>query len=259
MLFTSYFGNHRNFPKHKRRVSIARSSPNGSFDEIRIDLAPTETLLRDFKDGKIDEAEYRFRYVKEVLDNLDPAEIEASLSNSILLCYEKTGEFCHRHILSEWLSFHGVNIEELPSHVKIAVVGSRGFSDNKYFFMLLDRLISHYPSVEFVSGGAVGADLLCRDYAGINNLKITEFLPDWEKYGKSAGYRRNKEIIDFCDICIAFWDGKSKGTKHSIGLAKKAGKKCYIVNYLSKKIDVVFADKAGVVQNQADAEKHLFS
>ena len=50
------------------------------------------------------------------------------------------------------------------------------------------------------------------------------FLPDWDKYGKSAGFIRNKLIINEADMVVAFWDGKSKGTKNSIDLAINAGK-----------------------------------
>lgn len=44
---------------------------------------------------------------------------------------------------------------------------------------------------------------------------------DWNKYGKSAGYKRNEQMAIYADACLAFWDGKSKGTKHMIGLAKR--------------------------------------
>jgi hypothetical protein len=46
----------------------------------------------------------------------------------------------------------------------------------------------------------------------------------WDVYGKSAGYRRNADIVKAADRIVAFWDGKSSGTKHTIKLAKQAGK-----------------------------------
>ena len=51
-----------------------------------------------------------------------------------------------------------------------------------------------------------------------------------DKYGKRAGFIRNCEMVDCCDGVVVFWDGKSKGTKHTIDYASKRGKPCIIVN-----------------------------
>ena len=76
---------------------------------------------------------------------------------------------------------------------------------------------------EFVSGGARGVDSFAESIVD-STVKKTIFKPDWDKYGKSAGFIRNKLIIDEADMVLAFWDGSSKGTKHSIDLAIAAGK-----------------------------------
>jgi hypothetical protein len=52
-------------------------------------------------------------------------------------------------------------------------------------------------------------------------LKI--FPAQWSIYGKGAGYIRNREMAQYADALIAFWDGKSKGTKNMIDEAKKQG------------------------------------
>lgn len=119
--------------------------------------------------------------------------------------------------------------------MKIAVVGSRDFKEIElikctmyYYFKEL-----HFGCAEkdtFISGGARGVDSLAEKEIDcmntIMNLKINKriFLPNWDKYGKSAGFIRNKFIVDEADIVLAFWDGSSKGTKHSIDLAVMAGK-----------------------------------
>jgi len=107
--------------------------------------------------------------------------------------------------------------------MKIAVVGSRGFKDVEFVRRTVGNIFN--PGDTLISGGAKGVDtyaeelidLLSSGLVGPYNKKI--ILPDWNKYGKSAGFIRNKLIIDEADLIIAFWDGTSKGTKHDIDLA----------------------------------------
>ena len=84
---------------------------------------------------------------------------------------------------------------------------------------------------EIVSGGAAGADSLGERYANYYNIPIKRFLPEWDKYGKRAGYLRNQTIIDNCDMVLAFWDGQSRGTADTIEKAKRAMKPTFIVYY----------------------------
>jgi ankyrin repeat protein len=76
----------------------------------------------------------------------------------------------------------------------------------------------HKDVVELLA--ASGADILGKQYAIDRKLNYIEFPADWNKYGKRAGFIRNQEIVDNSDFVIAFWDGVSNGTKHSIELAK---------------------------------------
>ncbi len=75
-----------------------------------------------------------------------------------------------------------------------------------------------------VSGGARGIDSLAEIEAKNLKIKTIIFKPDWDRYGKKAGFLRNILIINEADKVIAFWDGASKGTKHSIDLAIKQDK-----------------------------------
>lgn len=110
--------------------------------------------------------------------------------------------------------------------MRVAVVGSRTFGDYKLMCEVLDNMnIS-----EIVSGGARGADKLAERYASERGLSTRVFKANWKKHGIRAGYIRNHDIINNCDVVVAFWDGKSKGTKHSIDLADKVGKDVYIVS-----------------------------
>jgi len=84
---------------------------------------------------------------------------------------------------------------------------------------------------EVVSGTAKGVDRLGENWALENQLNITRFPADWDKYGKKAGYIRNKQMADYTGkegILIAIWDGKSRGTKMMIDIAKKKGIRAFI-------------------------------
>ena len=82
--------------------------------------------------------------------------------------------------------------------MKIAIIGSRT--------LIVNNLEKYLPKdvTEIVSGGAKGIDTCARQYALKNNIKLTEFLPEYNKYGKSAPLKRNLQIIDYADMVIAF-------------------------------------------------------
>ena len=117
------------------------------------------------------------------------------------------------------------------SGFKLAVIGSRDFDDFDLFVKVMDRLRLVKDIQVIISGGARGADAMAAHYAEVNEIPLTEFEADWDKYGKGAGFIRNKDIWDASDMGIAFWDGVSKGTKHSFDLARKQNKKLLIFNY----------------------------
>ena len=108
--------------------------------------------------------------------------------------------------------------------MKLAVVGSRDWQDVKLIETKLDAIRKKYKIHQIISGGAKGVDTIAVGFAKFYKIPYKEFLADWVTYGRSAGFRRNADIIEACDQCIAFWDGISKGTKHSIDIAKKLGK-----------------------------------
>lgn len=103
--------------------------------------------------------------------------------------------------------------------MKIAVIGSRGLSVNDFGRYMPKEV------TEIVSGGARGIDACARAYALANGIKLTEFLPEYEKYGRYAPLKRNLQIIDYADLVLAFWDGHSRGTKYVIENCKKRNKK----------------------------------
>ena len=107
---------------------------------------------------------------------------------------------------------------------RIAFVGSRGFSDVERARNVILTLHDKIGDFICVSGGAIGADAICADLCeSITNIPAVIYKPDWKKYGKRAGFLRNETIVENSDALIAFWDMKSRGTKHSINLAKESG------------------------------------
>lgn len=131
--------------------------------------------------------------------------------------------------------------------MRVIIAGGRDFNDfallesnlHKIFKQLSDeKLMSEYineANIEIVCGKARGADTLGEQFAKTYNIPIKYFPADWDTYGKSAGYRRNTEMANYAKedngVLIAFWDGKSKGTKHMIDTAKTRGIKVFVVNY----------------------------
>lgn len=115
--------------------------------------------------------------------------------------------------------------------MNVAIIGSRGFSNYNLVEVTMEIFQETHPLITtMVSGGARGADKLGEKWALNNNIPTKIFLAEWDKHGRAAGFIRNKDIIENADHVIAFWDGVSKGTKHSLDLCKKSG----IVNTVIK-------------------------
>jgi len=115
--------------------------------------------------------------------------------------------------------------------LKVIIAGGRNFNNYPELSEVCDQIIAEEPEVEIVSGTAKGADELGEQYADKNGLAVKQFPAKWDRYGKSAGPKRNGEMVDYADTLIAFWDGKSKGTENLIGLAEAADLKVKVVRY----------------------------
>lgn len=102
--------------------------------------------------------------------------------------------------------------------MKVAVIGFRNLT--------VDDLAKYLPqeTTEIVSGGARGIDTCVKNYARQAGLKLTEILPDYAHYGRMAPLKRNEEIVGYCDMVIAFWDGQSHGTRYVIDLCNRTNR-----------------------------------
>lgn len=106
--------------------------------------------------------------------------------------------------------------------MKVAIVGSRGYPNLRE---VADYVVYRLkPGDVLVSGGATGVDRAAEAAARAEGLETLIYYPEWELYGKRAGFMRNEMIVLHSDRVVAFWDGKSRGTKDSIDKALKAGK-----------------------------------
>jgi hypothetical protein len=118
--------------------------------------------------------------------------------------------------------------------MKLSIVGSRTFNDKTKAFTVLDEIEKQIGKIDLIiSGGACGADTIGELYAQSKNIPTLIFLPNWEKYGKSAGFIRNSKIVDNCDVIIGFWDLNSLGTKDSLKKAKNLNKIIYIFDFIN--------------------------
>lgn len=117
---------------------------------------------------------------------------------------------------------------------KVIIAGSRGFSNYKLLKETCNNVLREKKkthNVIVVSGNARGADMLGEKYSKDEGFGLEIYPADWKKFGKSAGFRRNEQMAEVADGLIAFWDGKSNGTKHMIDIANEKGIKIKVVEY----------------------------
>ena len=107
--------------------------------------------------------------------------------------------------------------------MKLAIIGSRN--------LIIEHLEDYLPDnvTEIVSGGAKGIDRLAAEYAKKHPLPLTEFLPDYARYGRGAPFIRNRQIAEYANEVLAFWNGISKGTMYTVRMFEKMGKQVTLI------------------------------
>lgn len=103
---------------------------------------------------------------------------------------------------------------------RLAIVGSRGYQHLQLVAAFVSGL---RPSTVVVSGGARGVDRAAEQAARSLGRAVDVLPAEWQRHGRSAGYRRNEQLVASVDGLVAFWDGASRGTAHSIRLARQRG------------------------------------
>jgi predicted Rossmann fold nucleotide-binding protein DprA/Smf involved in DNA uptake len=122
----------------------------------------------------------------------------------------------------------------MTQYNSVAIVGSRTIKSRRKVFAVLDYLFNEWKAKNIivssiVSGGALGVDTLARTYGKERNIPVFEHLPEWEKYGKSAGYKRNELIAEDADVIICFWNGVSSGCMHTVTFGRSLKNKFILV------------------------------
>lgn len=127
------------------------------------------------------------------------------------------------------------------SELRVIIAGGRDFDDFPKLTSSCTDILSQMnidcDRIRIVSGGARGADKLGEQFSKFCHYELSRFLAEWDRLGKGAGYIRNTDMAKFASeqgnhgVLIAFWNGKSRGTKHMIDTARKYGLDVHIVNY----------------------------
>jgi len=112
----------------------------------------------------------------------------------------------------------------------VIVAGGRNII-NPYENVCIAVKESGFIITELLSGEARGIDTAGEEYAQNYHIDLRRFKPDWERYGRVAGFMRNTKMAEYAfpdGGLVAIWDGISKGTKHMINEAKKKNLKIFI-------------------------------
>lgn len=220
LLVTSRRSDGARTPEGVRAVYIGRPSPlgnpfrvgrDGTREEVvKLFHGYLEKIVRSpDADRKADWLEVRneLRRIKK---------LEQRLGTVALECW-CAPEPCHGEVIAKFVT----NISEPPPTLLVA--GSRTFRDHAKVREIVTALAKETPELTIVSGMARGADLLGAKVAEELGLKLIRVPARWDKYGRRAGYLRNEVLVDLADRVLVFWDGKSRGTAHTLGLCEKAG------------------------------------
>jgi YspA, cpYpsA-related SLOG family len=111
--------------------------------------------------------------------------------------------------------------------MKLAITGSRSYAADTWAWMAICMIAANLNATEIIHGGAEGVDAIAEDAAKQAQVPTRIMRPDYKAHPncpKYAPLARNIEIVNMSNVVVAFWDGKSKGTLHTIKKAEAAGK-----------------------------------
>jgi len=161
----------------------------------------------------------------------------SGLHNKPLVCFCAPSQ-CHGQTLIDAAALAVARLNQTKekdmNEFKLIVAGGRDFIDYSRLFDELNALANgeyRDKAVSIVSGLARGADALAVRFAEENGVALHTFPAQWDKFGKGAGFIRNREMAEFADGALVFWDGASKGSANMIQEMQKLGKPVHVVMY----------------------------
>lgn len=109
--------------------------------------------------------------------------------------------------------------------MNVVVCGSRDFANPFVMALAIDARIAALPAgTTVIHGDARGADRIAAEAAARHGHTVRAMLADWDRHGRRAGIVRNLAMLDLRpDLVVAFWDGSSRGTAHTISVARQRG------------------------------------
>lgn len=119
-------------------------------------------------------------------------------------------------------------------YYRVIIAGGREFNDYQLLKEKCDNILATMVKscqIVILSGTAKGADKLGEQYAQEKGYTVEQYPADWNSHGKKAGIIRNAQMANSAQALIAFWDGKSRGTKNMIEVASSKGLAVRVVNY----------------------------
>lgn len=125
-------------------------------------------------------------------------------------------------------------MEQQCNDYRVIIAGGRNFKD---YLLLREKCDFHLGNkmkdchIIVLSGTAKGADTMGELYASERGFQLEKHPANWRIHGKAAGMVRNKEMAENANALIAFWDGRSPGTKNMIEIARKHGLRVMVINY----------------------------
>jgi hypothetical protein len=111
--------------------------------------------------------------------------------------------------------------------MQLIIAGSRSFTNYQLLCQTLAPERSRITQV--LTGGARGADQLGYRWAWKHAIKHQLFRADWERFGKSAGVRRNYQMAQSGDVLVCFWNGVFKGSAHMVQCMRQLGKPVVVI------------------------------
>lgn len=118
MIYTTYFAKLRSLPEGITPIAICAKPPKGFKGFVYKSLAPKYDFFKHYKETG-DTEYFKKCYYEQILNNIQPGKlleelykITGSSGALALVCFEKSTDFCHRHLVAEWLNNFGITCEE---------------------------------------------------------------------------------------------------------------------------------------------------